>query len=203
MRLLILLAWCGILSWNPALPEPELVAQSSEEARLRSLLEGRDRQIKAILGPRGTTPTSEQRERLKKVLTELMDFEAMARVALGAWWGRISPEERARFVAVFRQVIEENSLKDLDIYRARVSYEAVRVSGDSAYVETRATLERTTVRVDYVLRKRGASWLIVDYLLDGVSTAQSYRRSFEPVLRTRGFNYLLERLQRRARSASS
>ncbi|MCS7082296.1 MAG: ABC transporter substrate-binding protein [Bacteroidetes bacterium] len=174
-----------------------------EEARVRALLEARDRQIKAILGPQGASYSSEQRERLKGVLTELMDFEAMARVALGPWWERISAAERTQFVSAFRRVIEENSLKNLDIYRARVAYEGIRVVGDSAYVQTRAALERTSARVDYVLRKRGAAWVIVDYVLDGVSTAQSYRRSFEPVLRSRGFHYLLERLQRRARPASS
>jgi phospholipid transport system substrate-binding protein len=65
-------------------------------------------------------------------------------------------------------------------------------------VETTAIFNNVRTPVWYALEKRGTGWVITDMAVDNVSTAESYRRSFQSVIRRRGFDGLLENLRRRA-----
>ena len=127
-------------------------------------------------------------------------FEAMGQRALGAPWTTLTPAQRSQFVAAFSQVVRNQSLADLSIYRARVGYGDVSVNGNAATARTTAGLQNRTVRVDYQLAFSGGAWRITDIVLDGVSTADGYARSFGQVVRQRGFPALLTALQRRAAS---
>lgn len=173
-------------------------ANSPEETAIRQLLERRDRQIKTLLGPSGSTYTDAQREQLKDIINGIMDYEAMAKIALQDAYNTATPAQRTEFVTLFSQVIRDQSLAKLDIYRAQVIYDRITSDGKTAKVETTAILNNVRTPVWYAMEKRGANWVITDMAVDNVSTAESYRRSFQTVIRRRGFDGLLENLRRRA-----
>jgi len=181
-------------------------AQSSPEAqKLRQLLESRDRQIKALLdaGPL----TSERREQLKDLINGVVDFETMGRLALGPFWKDLTPAQRQEFVEVFSDIVREQSLSDLDIYRARVRYDSVKVRGDSARVVTTVTYKETPTQVVYLFTRRDGQWKAYDIIIDKVSTVEGYAQSFQSVIRKRGFDALMNSLRKkqakRARSSAS
>ncbi|MEX0593609.1 MAG: ABC transporter substrate-binding protein, partial [Balneolaceae bacterium] len=60
------------------------------------------------------------------------------------------------------------------------------------------SLESVTTGVHYTLRRTEGSWMITDIILDDVSTADSYQRQFQSVIRQRGFEALFNSLKRRA-----
>lgn len=162
------------------------------------LLKSRDTEIKSILGPEGTEPTDEQRTVLKDLINGIMDFDAMARYALQATYDTIRTEQRKEFVSLFGTIIRDQSLVKLDIYRAKVSYDSVDVDGNKVRVRTTATFEDVSTPVYYSMAKSAAGWVITDFSIDDVSTAESYRRQFQSILRQRSFDALLESLRRRA-----
>ncbi len=181
-------------------------AQSNSEAqKLRQLLETRDRQIKALLdaGPL----SSERREQLKDLINGVVDFETMGRLALGPFWNDLTPAQRQEFVEVFSDIVREQSLSDLDIYRARVRYDSVNVQGDSARVVTTVTYKETPTQVVYLFTRRDGQWKAYDIIIDEVSTVRGYARSFQSVIRKRGFDALMNSLRKKqaklARSSSS
>jgi phospholipid transport system substrate-binding protein len=173
-------------------------ASNPEETAIRQLLERRDRQIKTLLGPAGSAYTDAQREQLKDIINGIMDYEAMAKIALQEAYTTASPAQRTEFVTLFSQVIRDQSLAKLDIYRAQVLYDRITSDGKTAKVETTAILNNIRTPVWYAMEKRGSNWVITDMAVDNVSTAESYRRSFQTVIRRRGFDALLENLRRRA-----
>lgn len=175
-----------------------LFAQSSTEAEIREMLDDRDDEIKELLGERGTEYTQEQRDRLKDIINGVIDFRAMSQEALGSKYDEISDEEREEFVSLFSTIIRDNSLNRLDIYRAEVSYQGIDVTNDEAFVRTFAQLDNVRTPVDYDMRKKNGEWMITDMTIDEVSTAQSYNRQFQNIIRQRGFDALLESLRRRA-----
>lgn len=181
---------------------PSLMAQS-EEDNIRTMLESRDQEIKELLGPSGTDYTQEQRDRLKDIINDVINYQAMADHALGDTYTEISEEEREEFVSLFSTIIRDNSLNRLDIYRAEVTYNQIAVEGNTATVETTAQLEDVRTSVDYNLQKFGEDWMITDMSIDQVSTADSYNRQFQSIIRRRGFDALLESLQRRAARSST
>lgn len=181
---------------------PSVFAQTGAD-EIQSMLEERDQEIKELLGPKGTDYTQEQRDRLKDIINDVINYRAMAQHALDNTYNEISEEEREEFVSLFSTIIRDNSLNRLDIYRAEVTYNNIEVNQDTALVETTAQLEDVRTSVDYNLKMFDNSWMITDMTIDQVSTADSYNRQFQSIIRQRGFDALMESLRRRAARSST
>lgn len=180
---------------------PDVNAVVNEEEVIKEMLESRDEEIKELIGPEGSEYTQEQRNRLKEIINGVIDFRSMAEFALGDTYNEISEEEREEFVDLFSTIIRDNSLNRLDIYRADVVYEEITVDGPEAHVKTTAQLEDVRTPVDYDMEKQGGEWVITDMAIDGVSTAGSYNRQYQNIIRRHGFDALLESLRKRAARA--
>lgn len=181
---------------------PSLLAQS-EAGEIQSMLEERDQEIKELLGSEGTDYTQDQRDRLKDIINDVINYRSMAQHALGDTYDEISEEDREEFVSLFSTIIRDNSLNRLDIYRAEVTYNNIAVNQDTAFVETTAQLEDVRTSVDYNLELFDNTWMITDMTIDQVSTADSYNRQFQSIIRQRGFDALIESLRRRAARSST
>jgi len=173
-------------------------SSQNEADEIRTLLESRDDEIKDLLGPEDTEYTQEQRDRLRSMINDIIDFESLAAYALGNTYTEISEDEREEFVELFATIVRDQSLNRLEIYRAEVSYEEIEVENGSAKVYTIARLENVRTPVDYTMKKENDEWVITDMIIDEVSTAESYNRQFQSIIRQRGFDALLESLRRRA-----
>lgn len=181
---------------------PAVTAQAEADS-IRSMLEERDEEVKELLGPKGTEYTQEQRDLLKDIINDVINYRSMAQHALGDTYNEISEEKREEFVSLFSTIIRDNSLNRLDIYRAEVSYNTIDVNEDSAFVATIAQLEDVRTSVDYNLERFDETWMITDMTIDQVSTADSYNRQFQNIIRQRGFDALMESLRRRAARSST
>ncbi len=171
-------------------------AQNDTAAEIEQMLKERDQQIKSIL--RGSTDyTQQQREELKTLINGVLDFRAMAQTALGPFWGDLSSDQRSEFLSVFRDVVRAQSLADLEVYNSRVTYDTITVEGDSAFVRTTTEYQGTSTPVEYVLKRKDDAWLAEDIIIDDVSTAESYARSYQTFLRKRGFDALMKVLQKK------
>lgn len=171
------------------------------EQQIQSILEERDQQIKELLGPEGTDYTDAQRDRLRNIVNDMMDYREMARFALADTFDELEPEEQEEFVELFSRIIRDQSLRQLDIYRAEIIYDDIEVSDDSATVTTTAVLEDNRIPVLYRLKQKEDEWVITDLSIDDAWTAESYRRSFQNIIRRRGFDALLESLRKKVEQA--
>lgn len=179
-----------------------LTAQQTE-SDVKQLLENRDQEIKELLGPEGTEYTDEQRSRLKDIINGIIDFQAMAKVALEGTYESLSEENRNEFVDLFSTIIRDQSLNKLDIYRADVQYDLINVNGDEARVETIAELDEIRTPVYYDMFYTGNEWVITDMAIDDVSTADSYQKQFTRIMNKRGFDGLMDVLRKRAARANT
>jgi phospholipid transport system substrate-binding protein len=172
-------------------------AQDAAEQEIRTMLESRDQQIKSILDGDTSSFTEQQRSELKTLINGVIDFRAMGQVALGPFWEDLNADQQKEFVDVFQDIVRAQSLADLEVYNSRVTYDKITVSGDSAYVETQTEYEGTQTPVIYDLQKKDTTWVAEDIVVDGVSTAESYARSFQTVVRKRGFDALMTSLKKK------
>lgn len=176
------------------------IAQNGAD-QIQQMLNERDAEIKELLGPKGNDYTQEQRDRLKNIINDVIDFNSMSETALGDTYTEISEDEREEFVSLFSTIIRDNSLNRLDIYRAEVTYNDITVNDGTAEVKTTAQMDNVRTSVDYDMELQDGEWQITDMSIDDVSTAESYRRQFQSIIRKRGFDALLESLRRRAARA--
>jgi phospholipid transport system substrate-binding protein len=165
---------------------------------IKSLLEKRDVEIKNLLGPEGSTYSPEQKDQLKQIINGIIDYDAMAKIALQETYTAITPEQRTEFVEVFGTIIRDQSLAKLDIYRAKVVYETIEVNGNTALVKTVASLKDVKTPVSYTMAEKNGDWMITDMIIDNVSTAESYKSSFQGVIKKKGFESLMKSLRKRA-----
>ncbi|MDR9415079.1 MAG: ABC transporter substrate-binding protein [Gracilimonas sp.] len=173
--------------------------QTTED--IRSLLEERDQQIKELVGPEGTSYSEEQRAKMKEIINGIIDFEAMSKEALSVTFDTISVQQQEEFVDLFSTIVRDQSLNNLDIYRADVRYEDISVEENTARVETMATLKNVRTPVNYELAFKNNEWVITDMEIDDVSTAGSYNRQFQRIISQKGFDSLMESLRKRAERA--
>lgn len=173
--------------------------QSSED--IKSLLLERDQQIKELVGPEGTSYTDQQRDKMKEIINGVIDFEAMSKEALATTYDTISTDKRDEFVDLFSTIVRDQSLNNLDIYRAEVTYRDITVEGDQARVETLATLKNVRTPVNYEMHFKNGEWVITDMEIDDVSTAGSYNRQFQRIINQKGFESLMNSLRKRAERA--
>lgn len=174
-------------------------AQKSESA-VKELLEERDQEIKTILGPEGTEYSQQQRQRLKDVINGVIDYSAMAQYALQDTYDEITPEQQKEFIDLFSTIIRDHSLNQLDIYRADIQYRGITINGNEAVVTTMATRKdiRKEVVYDLFYEDENSEWVVTDFTIDDVSTADSYRRQFQNIIRKKGFDSLMNTLRKRA-----
>ncbi|MCS3642582.1 MlaC/ttg2D family ABC transporter substrate-binding protein [Salinibacter ruber] len=170
--------------------------ESATAAEIRQMLEQRDQEIKSILGETDDY-TAEQRAQLKELVNGVIDFRVMGQRALGPHWEDLGEDQREEFVSVFREVVRAQSMGDLGVYNSAVTYDQIDVQRDSAFVRTQTTYEGRTTAVEYVLERREDEWRAEDIIIDGVSTVEGYARSFQTVVRKRGFDSLMKSLRKK------
>ena len=176
-----------------------IAAQSSSiQTEVQTLLETRDQQIKQLLGAEGFKYSDQQRSQLKEIVNGIIDFDAMAKTALESTYDTISVDTRDEFIRLFSSIIRDQSLANLDIYRAVITYEIISGSFDSTYVQTIAEWDNIRTPVHYKMKKESGEWKITDMSIDDVFTAESYNRQFQRIIASRGFNYLMDTLRKRA-----
>lgn len=190
-----------------ALAAPQFASAQDDAKRaqdIRQMLVERDRDVKAILGDRKTF-TAEQYDQLEEQITGVIDFRAMAQIVLGEHWKKLTAPQRQRFVDVFADYVQLNSLADLQIYRAKVTYDEIEVDGSDAFVRTTTVYKDVPTQVDYILGySKEHGWQIHDIILDEVSTAEGYHDTFGPVLKRQdGFDRLVKVLQKRVDEAEA
>ena len=167
-----------------------------QESSIREMLIERDNSIKALLGDNETF-TEAQREQLKDMINGVIDFEAMGKAALGKEWNTLSSEQQTEFVDLFSEIVRGQSLADLEIYRLKFDFKEVKVDGNKAQVHTETVYKDQPTLVAYSLAMKQGAWHVDDIILDGVSTADGYARSFQTFVRKKGFDALMAQLQKK------
>lgn len=139
-----------------------------------------------------------------QVLESFTDFEEFGRRTIKRFWPDLTPEQRALFVAKYRQLIHKSYVKHFKPNKTlTVTFRAEpRVVGDKALVQTTVTSGDTTADVDYKLHLTGGQYMAYDLVIDDVSLMRSYRRQFTGIMKNEGFDALIEKMTRKIETGS-
>jgi hopanoid biosynthesis associated membrane protein HpnM len=138
---------------------------------------------------------------LQPVIRRSFDIAAMARLSVGLAWAKLSEGQRTQLTDSFGRYISATYADRFDSYagqKLEVTGEQPAPSGVMVKSQiTKASGE--LVKVDYMMRRNGDSWLISDIYLDGAISEVSTRRSeFAAILKTEGIDGLVAALNRKA-----
>jgi phospholipid transport system substrate-binding protein len=138
---------------------------------------------------------------LDPVIRRSFDLASMARLSVGPSWAGLSEARRQQVTESFGRYISAIYADRFDSYAGQ----KLEVTGEqpaSSGVMVRSQIIKASgepVKVDYMMRRNGESWLISDIYLDGAISEVATRRSeFSTILKNEGIDGLIAALNRKA-----
>lgn len=146
---------------------------------------------------KGPAQEAQRRERIRKAVDELCDWEEMSRRSLGRHWAQRSEQEKKDFVHLFGQLLERTYIDKVEGYSGeKVSYVAERIDGDYAEVDVKVlTTKNMEIPVMYKMRSKGQKWWVYDIVIEGVSLVNNYRTQFNDILAKTSYDGLVKKLK--------
>ena len=149
------------------------------------------------------------REKVRKAVDSLIDFDEIVHAAAGKHWNEMTPEQRKRFSAALRGVMESSYLLkgheagSVDVSRVKTEYLGEEKRGGKTIVKTRLHSGQDNARVDYVLEQHNGRWRAVDILTEDVSLAETYGEQIHELWSKRGFEGVISTLERKRKNLES
>jgi len=138
---------------------------------------------------------------LEPVIRRTFDIPSMARLSVGSSWAALTETQRQQVTESFGRYISAIYADRFDSYTGQ----KLQVTGEQLHgagVMVRSQIVKANgepVKVDYMMRRNGDSWLISDIYLDGAISEVATRRSeFAAILKNEGMDGLIAALNRKA-----
>ena len=166
--------------------------------------------INRLLSKRVRTGSAEDkriREQVKREVNAFLDFEELAKLALGRHWTARTAKEQKEFVDILRQVIERSYVKQLRSNQDyKLEYRKESLQGKTASVLTAVKVvknRRTTeILIEYKLRRTPSGWMVYDVITDDVSIVKNYRSSFNRIIRKESYDALVKKMRDKLQETS-
>lgn len=152
----------------------------------------------------------DQKELLKKdpnhvyklvdeIILPHIDFQKMAKLALGKNWRKATAAQKKTFTAAFRQLLVRTYSKSLSEYTGqKLIYLPFRAKADATNVTVKTEIDQNSgfpIPINYSLFIKGDAWKVYDIKIDGLSLVTNYRGSFAKEIRAKGMAGLIKKLE--------
>jgi phospholipid transport system substrate-binding protein len=138
---------------------------------------------------------------LEPVIRRSFDIPSMARLSVGPSWNELSEVQRRQVIESFGRYISAIYADRFDSYAGQ----QLQVTGEqpsAGGIMVKSQIVKANgepVKVDYMMRRNGDTWLISDIYLDGAISEVATRRSeFGAILKKDGVDGLIAALNRKA-----
>ena len=179
------------------LPQPTLAAPASGSETVQGLYNT----LLSTMKNGRTLGESGRFVQLEPVVRRTFDIATMARLSVGSSWAAMSEGQRQQVIDGFGRYISAIYADRFDSYsgqKLQVTDEQPAAAGTMVHSQI-VKANGEPVKVDYLMRKNGDSWLIADIYLDGAISEVATRRSeFAAILRNEGTDGLIAALNRKA-----
>jgi len=138
---------------------------------------------------------------LEPVIRRTFDIATMARLSVGSSWAALTEAQRQQMTDSYGRYISAIYAERFDSYggqKLQVTDEQPAAAGIMVHSQI-VKANGEPVKVDYLMRRNGETWLIADVYLDGAISEVATRRSeFAAILRSQGIDGLITALNRKA-----
>jgi phospholipid transport system substrate-binding protein len=177
------------------------VAVSAAPGDPVAVIKKKDAELQKMLRDKAA---SKKTDRIKFLINDIFDFEELGRRALGnETWKASTPDQQKRFVKAFREMVENASVKKLEVYQSDSStYDPPEISEGKASVTAHVYSKGTESIVTYKLLAKDTTWKAWDLVIDDLSTARNYGEQFRKILQTSNMDGLIAKLEKKGSGAS-
>ena len=135
-----------------------------------------------------------------------LDFEKMAKLALGKNWRKANTAQKKSFTEAFRQLLIRTYSKSLSEYTGqKIIYLPFRLKEGATRATVKTEIDQNSgfpIPIDYTLFLKKDAWKVYDIKIDGLSLVTNYRGSFAKEIRAKGISGLIKKLEDKNRQES-
>jgi phospholipid transport system substrate-binding protein len=155
---------------------------------------------------KGSTQEKKQKDEIKQLAANLLDYEELAKRSLAQHWTKLNPAQQKEFVSTLRELIERNYVKQLRTnLDYQVQYKNEQVEGEDATVSTvvkvKSQGKNTDAEIVYKMRKvpvgDAPAWRVWDVITDEVSLVRNYRTQFNKIINEQGYDALIKKMKKK------
>lgn len=142
--------------------------------------------------------SAERRRAIEEVVRHHVNYEEMARRALGAPWMQLTSLERKEFVGLFVELLRDMLAGRIDEFSGeQVVYLSEYGDGNVAEVRTVWIGRKVDTSFDVRMAKQAGDWLMYDALIDDASIVGNYRAQFARIIRDVAYGGLVSRMRQK------
>lgn len=141
--------------------------------------------------------SAEKRTAIEAIVYARIDFETVSRLVLARNWRRLSKPQQQEFIDEFKKHLTVTYGDNVDRYRdekVEITAEREEARGDRT-VLTLVVSPNEEFSINYRLRQRQGTWLIIDIIIEGVSMVSNFRSQFQEIMANGGPEKLLQLLR--------
>lgn len=139
-------------------------------------------------------------QKLEAAIVESHDLTKIARIVVGREWKKISDEQKATLVNVFRRLSISAYAYNFKAYSGE-SFKFLsedKTARGGMIIHTLFVLpDDKDVKFDYMLKKKGNDWRIINIIANGVSDLALKRSEYTSVLKREGFDALIAKINKK------
>jgi phospholipid transport system substrate-binding protein len=139
-------------------------------------------------------------DKLVPVLRKTYDLPSMSRMAVGQSWGTLSAPQQQSIVAAFTRMTTATYASRFDGFSGeqfQILQTVDRANGDKIVKTAIVQSNGKPVALNYLMRKSGQDWKVVDVYLDGtISELANRRAEFGSILKSGGADALVSSLNK-------
>jgi len=137
-------------------------------------------------------------QKLSPVLAKTYDLASMSRIAVGPSWSTLTPQQQAGITNAFTRMTIATYASRFDGFSGeqfQILETIDRPNGDKIVKTQIVKSDGGTVPLNYLVRKSGSDWKIIDIYLDGtISELANRRAEFGAILKSGGPDALVSSL---------
>lgn len=138
-------------------------------------------------------------EKLDPAVRASHDLKRIARITVGREWSKLSEQQKEQWIDVFSRLSVSSyahNFKDFsgESFRFESEEETPNKRGIIVHSFFMIPDEKKEVKFDYLMKKSGDSWLIINIIANGVSDLALKRSEYSSILDREGYNALISKV---------
>lgn len=141
-------------------------------------------------------------QNLKAYVLSNIEFDSMAKFALGKYWNKATPDQRVRYRRLFEKTVFHTLARHVLQYRdAKLNIDRQYALSTNDVLVTSRLISQAgrTMRIGWRIGFKDCRPIAVDLLIDGASLITTQRQEFNAVVSRHGIDGLLSLLKARAK----
>ncbi len=152
--------------------------------------------------------TDARQAKLRELFDEVLAYQVFAENSLGKKWSDLTAAEQTKFSDLLTRLVRNNYRRNLKkMLNFEIKYVGEKAKDGGTLVQTRAKhktdAREPEIEIDFLMTTVGGKMMITDIITERASLVKTYKSQFLRILRKKGFDKLIEKMEKKLKKLES